>query len=180
MRIIRSHFVILNLMAKLIIIRGPSGAGKSTVSRELFKRVSAPTLLISEDVSRKMFNDHPKPAHDTSKKLAVASVLLGLQNNYNVIFEGILNIKTWDAYLDSLFEGHGSDNFMFYLDVGFDETVNRHYTRPEKSEFDVTEMKRWWDYASPLDHVKETIIPESSTLESTIQTIARASGLDLK
>jgi len=164
---------------KLIIIRGPSGASQSTVSKELFKQSKGPTLLISEDQIRKMFNDQHKPGHDISKKIATNAVKTGLSNGYDVIYEGILNLKTSENNLNNIFSGHTDENYMFYLDVSLKETLSRHSQRPEKTEFDAIAMKEWWGYASPSRSSVETIIPESSSLEETIETIDNVCGLDL-
>jgi len=166
-------------MEKLIIIRGPSGAGKSTVSKELLARSSRPTLLVSEDGIRKMFNDHERAGHDVARELATLSVHYGLKNGYDVIYEGILNIKTRKVQLDELLEAHPEENYFFYLDVGWDETVKRHLTRPEKAEFGLEAMQRWWNYASPTNHTAETIIPETASKEETIRIIGKVAGLEL-
>lgn len=164
-------------MSKLIVIRGPSGAGKSTVSQKVFKRSSRPTLLVSEDRMRKMFSDHHIAGHDAARELATESVLLGLRNGYDVIYEGILNIKTHRKQFEDIFATHPKENYFFYLEASFDETVKRHKTRPEKSEFTPKAMEKWWNYASPTGLPFETIIPETSSLEETIKTIGEVAKL---
>jgi len=166
-------------MEKLLIIRGPSGAGKSTVSKELLALCSRPTLLVSEDGIRKMFNDHQRAGHDAARELATQSVRYGLRNGYDVIYEGILNIKTRKAQIDEFLETHPEENYFFYLDVGWDETVRRHDTRPEKAEFGLEAMERWWDYASPINHPAETIIPETASKAEMIRIIGKVAGLEL-
>ncbi len=165
---------------KLIIIRGPSGAGKSTVSKTLLKQSDRKTLLVSEDQIRKMFNDNHLPGHTASKELSVYSVLLGLREGYDVILEGILNIKTSQERLGKILKAHAKENYFFYLDVSYDETLRRHATRPEKAEFSTDAMKEWWDYASPSGQSTEVVIPESSSLKETVASIAASAGLNLK
>jgi len=164
---------------KLIIIRGPSGAGKSTVAREIYKKVIRPTLLVSEDQTRKQFSDHGKPGHNTSKKVATKMVMQGLDDGYDVIYEGILNLKTSGDNLQSILDYHPENNYLFYLDVNFNETIQRHQTRPEKEEFTTESMKTWWDYASPTNMSNETVIKERSSLKETVATIGDVAGLDL-
>jgi len=167
-------------MEKLIIIRGPSGAGKSSIAKELHARCSRPTLLISEDKVRKMFSDWLQPNHTASKKLATAMVISGLKSNYDVIYEGISNIKTYEQYYKEIFAVHPTENYMFYLDVSFDETVRRHDTRPEKAEFGVDVMKEWWNYATPTGYDFEAIIPEGTSQEDTVENIGHVATLELK
>jgi len=166
-------------MEKLIIIRGPSAAGKSSVSKELLAKSNRPTLLVSEDGVRKMFNDHDGAGHDAARELATQAVHLGLRNGYDVIYEGILNIKTRKIQFDELLEAHPEENYFFFLDVGWEETVKRHHTRPEKAEFDPEVMRKWWDYASPTNHLSETIIPETASKKETIKIIGKVAGLEL-
>lgn len=160
-------------MQKLIIIRGPSGAGKSTIAQKLVERIETPTLLVSEDTLRKNFSDWRQPNQDTSKDLAIQTVLFGLEHGYGVIYEGILNIKTYGDRFDKLLKLHPQGNYVFYLDVSFDETKRRHNSRPEKSEFTHEDMARWRDYASPMSVQNETIISESSSVNKTIETILK-------
>lgn len=162
-------------MPKLIIIRGPSGSGKSSVSKALLKTCEKPTLLIHEDEIRFMFNNWKQPDHAASKELAVASILSGLKSGYDVIYEGISNVKTYDKYFQQIFKKHPTENYFFYLDVSFEESLRRHETRPEKSEFGAEEMKSWQVYASPTGYEHEIIIPEHSSLEDTVTAIRKGS-----
>jgi len=164
-------------MSKLIVIRGPSGAGKSTVAAELHKRCPNPALLINEDKIRFMFNNWQEPAHTASKQLATAMILQGLKSGFDVIYEGISNVKTYDKYFRQILDSHENDNYFFYLDVSFDESLKRHETRPEKSKFGAEEMSKWRDYASLAGYADETIIPESSSLEDTINLIQKITKL---
>lgn len=168
-------------MQKLLVIRGPSGSGKSSVSNEIIKRATRPTLLIGEDKIRKMFNDHKRTGHETARRLAISSVLLGLDNGYDVIYQGILTTKNknFNAQFGDILSTHPHENYFFYLDVGFGETVKRHQSRHKKSQFGPEAMKRWWDYSLPTKHSSEIIIPEDSSLENTIKIISKAAKLEL-
>jgi len=167
-------------MNKLLIIRGPSGAGKSTVARELLKRSTRPTLLVSEDQIRKMFSDHHKTGHETAAKLAENAVQLGLADGYDVIFEGILNLKTTGRNLATLIDSHDHETYVFYLDVSLEQTKHRHSSRPEQDEFNAEAMDKWWSYASPTQHDAETIIPEASSVDETVMKIDNVANLELK
>lgn len=165
-------------MSRLIIIRGPSGSGKSTVAKQLQKECLESTLLLQEDAIRFLFSDWKEPDHTASKELAVASILSGLASGYNVIYEGISNIKTYGKYFERILAKHPEENYFFYLDVAFDETLKRHATRPQKTEFGPKEMKRWLAYASPTGYAYETIIPDPSTLDETVAKILEVTGND--
>lgn len=160
-------------MPKFVVIRGPSGSGKSTVAKELQKVCPVSTLLIQEDKIRFMFSNWEEPAHTASKKLATTAILSGLDSGFDVIYEGISNIKTYKAYFDEIFIQHPNDNYFFYLDVSFEETIKRHEERPERSEFGIEDMKRWREYASPTGYEFETIIQQESSITETVDRIMR-------
>lgn len=162
---------------KLIIIRGPSGSGKSTVANELFKRTKRPTLLVSEDTIRKMFSDHTKAGHLPGRHLALKAVSTGLKDGYDVIYHGILRVNDGEELLDELLGIHPGSTYFFYLDVGLEETLKRHLSRPKQHEFSVEAMKKWWNFSSPTGSASETIITEQSSLEDTIAVIRKVTGI---
>ena len=173
------HICYHNFMPKLIIVRGPSGSGKSTVCNELLDRSSEPLLLVGEDKLRKMFSDHRSTPHPASEQLALQAIRIGLENGYHVVYQGILNAKSGEFRPNELLQLHPTETYFFYLDVGFEKTIERHQTRHKRDKFGADAMKRWWDYSSPLEHELETLIPESSSLDDTLATICKVTGLGL-
>lgn len=160
---------------KLIVLRGPSGSGKSTVSRLLFEKATHKIALIEQDYYRFIFKPADAgsmPNSDTIHKMIKNDVLIALKDGYDVILEGILSVKSYDKMLDGLFEAHAGDNYMYYFDISFNETVRRHATRKEKSrQFNEEDMKEWYPVAHRSNHKLENIIPESSTALETLNTI---------
>ena len=55
--------------------------------------------------------------------------LLALNDGYDVILEGILSVKSYSKVLEEIFEAHPDNNFMYYFDISFEETLRRHATR---------------------------------------------------
>lgn len=173
--------IYMNHQPKLIIIRGPSASGKSTVSDELFRRTTRPTIIVSEDTIRKFFNDHQKTGHMPSRRVAEKIVITGLENGYDVIYHGILRLNDDNhERFAQILKAHPNENYFFYLDVSFEATIKRHLMRPKQNEFDVETMKKWWRFSSPAKNGIETIIPESSSVNSTIQTVSKVAGINLK
>jgi gluconate kinase len=170
-------------MEKLIIIRGPSGVGKSKVARALKERTNRPTFLLEQDLLRPNFNDQGPKATDPLWEMIEACTLIGLRNNFDVIMEGILNVKKpgrRELY-ERIFQSHPDENYIFYMDASFQETVKRHATRPDKKDqFGEESMRQWYGMASPMEHASETIIPESSTFEETVALIGKVAGLSLR
>jgi hypothetical protein len=112
-----------------------------------------------------------------------ACVKTGLENGHDVVLEGILNVQKPGRldFFKRLFKAHPSENYIFYVDTSFPETLKRHNTRVEwKDKFGEKEMAEWWTLASRLGHADEIVIPESSNLESSIELVAKTAGLNLK
>jgi adenylate kinase family enzyme len=159
-------------MSKLIILRGNSGSGKSTVAKALFEQVTKPAVLIEQDYYRFIF----KPAGGTlnSKtihKMIKANVLAALKDNYDVILEGIFNVKSWKVIFDEIFEIHPKDNFIFYFDISFEETLRRHRTKPNKNEWSEEDMKSWYNEKDFLNYDFEHTIEEKLSKDETIKII---------
>jgi adenylate kinase family enzyme len=163
---------------KIVVLRGPSGSGKTTTAKSLFEKVSARTVLIEQDHYRFIF----KPAGGGSKpnsaaihKMIKSDVLIALQEGYNVILEGILGPKSYDDVLDDIFRQHLGENYVYYFDMSFEETVRRHATR--NSDFGPEDMRNWYPASYRSSQHPERIIPESSILEETVSKILSETGL---
>lgn len=165
---------------KLIVLRGPSGSGKSTVAKKLFANAKHKACLIEQDHYRFIFNPPgggTKPNIDTIHRMIRANVLTALEDGYDVILEGILSVKSYAKVLDDIFTQHPSDNYMYYFDISFEETLNRHQTKPNAHKWTENDMKEWYPAAHRSNHRLESIIPESYSLEKTVETILSESGL---
>jgi adenylate kinase family enzyme len=168
-------------MTKLIVLRGPSGSGKSTVAQKLLEMAKDRIVLIEQDHYRFIFQPAgggSKPNSDTIKKMIQHNVLVALADGYNVILEGILSEKSYAATLEEIFTSHPEENYMYYFNISFEETMRRHNLRniPE-DKFGETEMREWYPAAHRSNHRLERIIPESSSFESTIDRIVREVGI---
>lgn len=164
-------------MSKLIILRGPSGAGKSTVAKMLQKRMGGKTALVEQDYFRlRMFVDQ-EAARQATRQVVVVNVRAALGAGCNVVLEGILTVNSYKDHFEQLFKEHPEDNFLFYFDVGFEETVRRHATRKKSKQFGEAEMREWYNLASPYGHPNEHIIPEDCTAQQACDKIAKIVGL---
>lgn len=64
--------------------------------------------------------------------------------------------------------------FAYYFDLPFEETLERHQTKPNRDEFGEEAMRRWWrekDYSNILE---ETPIGREMKREEIVETIFRA------
>jgi thymidylate kinase len=62
--------------------------------------------------------------------------------------------------LDSLRCDHPGPAHFYYLDVPFEETIRRHATRPQASEFGRDEMHSWYRERDLLPGRIERLIPQ--------------------
>ncbi len=167
-------------MPKLIVLRGPSGAGKSTIAKILFESAPRKTVILSQDYYRFIFNPSgggSKSNGATIHKMILHNTLQSLSDGYDVILEGILNIKSYDDVFEEIFKKHPGENYIFYFDVSFEETMKRHATRPEKSDFGEVEMREWYSAASRSNHEFEYIIPENFSVKEIIEFIKKTSDI---
>lgn len=72
---------------------------------------------------------------------------------------------------------HGGPCYFYYLDASFDETLRRHATRPQQTEFGADQMRSWYKARDLLTAIPERVMPESSTLPETAAVILAESQL---
>lgn len=138
--------------------------------------VTRPTAHIDQDAYRFIFAAIEKPG-DVRREMIVGDILIALRHGYDVILDGILSAKGYQSAFDQLLHEHPKNNFAFYLETSFDETVRRHAMRPKANDFGSDDMAQWYGLADPLHIENEVIIPESSSLEESITTIRQVSGI---
>src|SRR5687768_3072951 len=83
------------------------------------------------------------------------------------------------AMIGDLRRAHRGATHLFYLDVGLDETLRRHATRPQAAEFTPGQMRGWYTPRDLLGFGDEQVIGESSGLAATVAHIAATAGLPL-
>ena len=66
---------------------------------------------------------------------------------------------------------------FYYLDVPFGETIRRHATKPQASEYGRAEMSAWYRGSDLLPGGIEDVIPATSTLDATVDRILRDTRL---
>lgn len=162
---------------KFIILRGPSGSGKTTVARVLFDQATERTALINQDYYRFIFKpagNGSRPNSDTIHKMIEHNCITALEDGYDVILEGILNVKSYSEILDRIIKRHKGQSYIFYFDVSFEETARRHKNRPENTEFSVEDMREWYDIAHRSNHQLELIISERFSINESVSFIQQA------
>ena len=163
---------------KLIVLRGPSGAGKSTIARKILEISSRPTVLFEQDYIRQKAINGVGSSSELRKDLVIADTLTAFSHGYDVILEGIFNIDKHHDMFQKIISKHRDENYFYYMDIPFEETVRRHATRDKSLEFGEDEMQEWYGAASPSGYPGEIIIDQSRSLDQVVQLIAEKSGIN--
>ncbi|QQS15282.1 MAG: kinase [Candidatus Moraniibacteriota bacterium] len=158
----------------LIVLRGPSGAGKSTIAKTIQDRELAQgrkMAYVEQDYFRRtILKERDLQGGYNAELIKIVTILL-LQEGYNVIMEGIFNRDRYQEMFQSILAEHPVQNFFFYFDISFEETLKRHKTKPNCHEFGEEEMKSWYKEKNFLDCIREEAISERSELEETVEYI---------
>lgn len=165
---------------KLIVLRGPSGSGKSSTAKELRLAQTEKMALIEQDHFRRIVLKEKDVPNGLNADLIKQTVLFGLEHSFHVIMEGIFHSGRYIDMFQEILKKHPSNNYFFYFDIPFEETLRRHKFKPNKHEFDEKEMRDWYKEKDLLNFVQETLIPETSSVEQTIDTLISVCGLTRK
>lgn len=158
----------------LIIFRGNSGSGKTTVAKELQKLFGSNTMLISQDVIRRDMLYVRDGENTLAIPLLTELLKYGNANCDVVIMEGILNSAWYRPLFEAVVKIYESNVFSYYFDISFEETVKRHNSRPQRSEFGEDDMRRWWKEKDYSDVLNEIIITKDKDKDSIVEEIYRS------
>ncbi|MEH1165385.1 kinase [Micromonospora sp. CPCC 205539] len=161
----------------LVCIRGNSGSGKSSIARELRRRHGRGCALVEQDYLRRIVLRERDQPGGAAPALIEQTVRFALDHGYHVVLEGILHTSRHRAMLTNLRDGHRGRSLFCYLDVSLPETLRRHLTRPQASEFSAADMSGWYAAVDVLGWPGELVLPEATSLEDAIEVIAAAAGL---
>lgn len=162
---------------RLIVLRGNLGSGKSTVAKALRESCGQRVAVVSQDLIRRMIlkeKDHPG---GVNIGLIDQVARYCLDHGYHAVLDGILYADRYEPMLARLGREHRGRSCFYYLDVSFGETLRRHATRPQATEFSPAHMRTWYRPRDLLVTIGEHIIPETSTLQQTIDTVLAGSQL---
>jgi predicted kinase len=158
---------------RLVVLRGPSGAGKTTVATAARARLGRGVGLVQQDLLRRVvLREHDLPGGLNIALIATVA-RFSLDAGYHVILEGILSAARYGPMLRQLAADHRGRTTFFYFDVPFEETVRRHATRPQASEFTPEDMRGWYETSGPLGVSGEQIITATSPVNETVRQVMR-------
>ncbi|MGV9211611.1 kinase [Micromonospora sp. RB23] len=161
----------------LVCIRGNSGSGKSSIGRELRRRHGRGCALVEQDYLRRiLLRERDKPG-GAAPALIGQTVRFALDHGYHVVMEGIMHTSRYRGMLTALRDGHRGQSLFCYLDVSLAETLRRHLTRPQVTEFTAEHMSGWYAAHDVLGWPDELVLPETTGLDEAVEAIAAAAGL---
>ena len=156
---------------KLIVLRGPSGSGKSSTAKMLRIAQTEKMALVEQDHVRRIVLKEKDIPNGINMELMKQTVLFAFQYSYHVILEGIFDAGRYQMMFREILREHPANNFFFYFDISLEETLRRHQFKPNKDDFGETEMRSWYKDKDFLTFVQEVILPETSSVQQTIETL---------
>lgn len=164
---------------KLIVIRGNSGSGKGTIAKRIRESSVRKVAIVEQDYLRRfvlMEKEKNPEALPNIVGLIEQTVTFLLTRGYVVVLDGILSMDRYGDMLSRLRDAC-NDHHFFYLDVSFEETLRRHATKPNAHEFGEVEMRRWYTPKDVTGFKGEIIIPESESIEASVELVCRKAKL---
>ena len=157
------------------MLRGNSGSGKSTAARAVRERFGRRLAWVEQDYLRRVVLKELDVPSGVNIGLIELTVRYALEHGYIVVLDGILDAGRYGEMLERL-SGACQAHF-FYFDLSFEETVRRHATRPQASEFTPEAMRDWYRPADLLPFVTERVFDETLCLDDVVKLIVEVSGL---
>ena len=160
-------------MGKLVILRGNSGSGKSSLARLLQRELGRNTLVIPQDTVRRDMLWARDGADTAALPLLRTLLRYGYEHREVTVLEGILYADWYRPLFRDAAELFGEDIFAYYYDLPFEETLRRHETKPNRSDFGEEAMRRWWREKDYIGFIPETVIGQEVTLEAAAERILK-------
>jgi predicted kinase len=163
---------------RLVVLRGNSGSGKSTVARAVRETYGRGCALVEQDYLRRILLKERDVDGGLAPLLIDRTVRLALDHGYHVVLEGILHRARYGPLVRGLCGDHRGHTFVFYLDIPFEETLQRHATRSQAAEFGPAQMRDWYLERDLLGVAGEVVIGPGSSLADTVALVGRCLQLD--
>jgi predicted kinase len=160
---------------RLIVLRGDSGSGKTTTAAALRPLLRPKTAVIHQDYFRRelLAGGEKESRSADAAALIDAAARQSLDLGYDVILDGVFNLRDYASRLEQLWRDHRGVTRIYQFDVGYEETVRRHEGRELRHAFTAEQMREWFDGWQPLTFVDEGRIgPDESLADVTRRIIA--------
>lgn len=161
-------------MSKLVVLRANSGSGKSTIAK-LVHAATKNSVVIEQDYYIKYSAAATTKAQELARRARIfTDVTTALTTYDTVILEGVFDSRRYTNNFTELLATRPDNNYFFYIDVSFEETLRRHQQREKRHEFGEKEMRDWYVSRDALHCPFEVIIEEQATINNTVSRILHA------
>lgn len=164
-----------NESTSLVILRGDSASGKTTTALALREKLGPKVALIHQDYFRREIlsnDDRIRRSRDASI-LIVGAAREALNLGYDVILDGIFNLRDYSALFERLYNDHRGRTRIYQFDIGLDETIRRHAGRPLSQEFGEDRIRDWYDGWQPLPWHDETRVGGDISTDDLVASILK-------
>lgn len=160
---------------RLVILRGDAASGKTTTATALRTKLGPRVAVINQDyVRREMLHDADRRQRSLAASiLIVAAAREALDLGYDVILDGIFNLRDYSERFEGLHRDHQGLTLIYQFDVGLDETIRRHSTRSLASVLGDEKIREWHDGWQPLPWLDERRIGPETTTEELVACILK-------
>lgn len=158
----------------LIVIRGDTGSGKSTLARAIRDDRNRPTALLDQDFFRwELLHGGSKEQRSRDTITLIDQVVRTvLDQEYDVILEGIRNLRDYSRVLEALYHDHQGQSVFLQFDIGPQATIERHRGRAEKRGlFTEEDIAAWYEGWQPLAFVDEQRLTINDTPEAVCRCL---------
>lgn len=164
---------VLVIKTKLVILRGNSGSGKTTIARNLQNHFGEGALLVSQDTVRREMLMARDREGNLSVELIRQITEYGKGRCPVVILEGIFVKQRYAELLFDLIRFYDGEALVFYFDLPFEKTVERHRSRPKADEFGEDSLRSWWCPGDFLGAAGEQTLTAEMQAPDILQLICR-------
>ncbi len=165
---------------RLIVLRGNSASGKSTIAAEIRSQAGHGIAIVSQDYLRRTVLKERDVPGGANIGLIELVARYALDHGLHTVIEGILYTAHYAEMLAALREDHRGASHFYYMDVPFEETLRRHATKPQASEYGRAEMSTWYRERDFLPGGFEQVITAEASLDAAVQRVIRDAGLLLE
>lgn len=163
--------------AQLVTLRGNSASGKSSVAVELRRQYGRGIAIVEQDYLRRVLLRERDVAGGANIGLIDLAARHSLDHGFHTVLEGILYVAHYGEMLAGLLNDYRGRTHSYYLDVPYEQTLERHATKPIADEVSAEMLAEWYRPLDLLPGGVETVIPASSSLRETSDRVMRESGL---
>lgn len=156
---------------KLIVLRGNSASGKTTIAKRLQDHFGRGTLLVSQDVVRRDMLRVQDRDGNLSTELIRQITEYGKGKCPVVILEGIFMKQRYKELLIDLIRFYDNKALIYYFDLPFKKTLERHNTRTQSQDFGEESLKKWWTPNDVLGVTGEQLLTEEMSEQTIFELI---------